>query len=231
VPTEASARRPWGVALAAVLALLLGAVVLSGVQTQRRAQQAADARALATAQAAHQQQLLVVARDRAIDAAHRTYLELTILRSALGSVPDPGTQAASERRAQQAFWATARAQSVQQLADVPQVVAADLATAQPRWPDLDRAVRDGLAQIAATQDYLGDLFTRTSGSPAAGAWRDRLAMQARLVAQAQTLAQALGEVCVTGPALDHEHAGECVAILPDLPPANPAGGSSTQASG
>lgn len=217
MPAKPSAGRPWGVALAAVLALLLCAVVLSGVQAQRRAGRAADARAVATAQAAHEQQLLVASRDQAIDAAHRTYVELTVLRSALQSVPDPASQGADQRRAAQAFWVAARAQSVQRLADVPQVVDADLATAHPRWPDLDRAIRDGLDEITTTQDYLGNLFARTSGAAGSGAWRDRLAMQARVIGTVRTLAKALGEVCVTGPLLDHEHASECVELLPDLP--------------
>jgi hypothetical protein len=217
VPAKPSPGRPWGVALAAVLALLLCAVVVSSVQAQRRAERAAHARGVATVHAAQEQALLVTSRDRAIDAAHRTYLQLTILRSALQSVPDPASQGPDERRAAQAFWSSARAQSVQQLADVPGVVGADLATAPPRWPDLDRAVRDGLAEIETTQDYLGNLFARTSAGPGAAAWRDRLAMQARVIAKVRTLAKALGEVCVSGPALDSAHAAECVELLPDLP--------------
>jgi hypothetical protein len=206
--------RPWGVALCAVLALLLTATVLSVVQTHRRDQRAAAARAATTAAAARQQQLVVASRDRAIDAAHRTYLELTVLRSALGSVPDPATQAPAQRREAQAFWTAARGQSAQRLTGVAQAYEADLATPHPRWPALDQAMRDGLDQVAVTQDYLGNLFARTPGSPA---WRDRAAMQEAVAARVRTLAEAMGEVCVTSPTLDSEHVDECADIVRDLP--------------
>jgi hypothetical protein len=202
------------VVLSAVLALLLGATVLSHVQSHRREQRAAAARAAAGVAAAHEQQLIVASRNRAIDAAHRTYVELTVLRSALESVPDPATQQPAERRTEQAFWTTARAQSVQRLASVPQAYEADLGTRHPRWPGLDRAMREGLETVTATRDYLGNMFDRAPGAPA---WRDRQRMRAVVVDRVRTLAKAMGEVCVTEPALDSEHASECVELLPDLP--------------
>jgi hypothetical protein len=192
-----------------VLLLVVTAVVLgvhaSGVQDRATRE--------ALARAARQHAQLAAARERTLDAAHVTYLELVDLRSALDGIPDPATQTAAERSGEAAFWSQARQQSVRRLTGVGPTFDADLRTADPPWPALDRAGQASLVEITSAQGYLGELY---AGPPDPQRWLDRAAMRSAVERDVRALVVAMVPVCVDAQPLDDALATDCYDIQVDL---------------